>query len=88
VQITAAPLWPLFRHGPWQRVLKDTWQTLQRGDDDWARLAMHYWPERVRGKCRTDHSRAIAHGWRRWTSLLRVRVPALAARLALVAPLG
>ena len=25
VQITAAPLWPLFRHKPWQKVLKDTW---------------------------------------------------------------
>ena len=24
VQITAAPLWPLFRHKPWQKVLKDT----------------------------------------------------------------
>jgi hypothetical protein len=24
VQITAAPLRPLFRHKPWQKVLKDT----------------------------------------------------------------
>ena len=25
VQMTAAPLWPLFRHRPWQTLLKDTW---------------------------------------------------------------
>ncbi|WP_295880347.1 hypothetical protein [uncultured Thiohalocapsa sp.] len=62
VQITAAPLWPLFRHGPWQRTLKDTWQKLQRGHYDWARLAMHYWPGRAREKCRSDRSLAIAHG--------------------------
>ncbi|MFN3494855.1 MAG: hypothetical protein ACK40L_10130, partial [Hydrogenophaga sp.] len=28
VQISAAPLWPLFRHKPWQKVLKDTWAKL------------------------------------------------------------
>jgi hypothetical protein len=62
VQITAAPLWPLFRHRPWQKVLKDTWDKLGRGDYDWAHLAMAYWPDRVREKCRTDKSLAIAHG--------------------------
>lgn len=62
VQITAAPLWPLFRHKPWQKVLKDTWAKLQKGDYDWAHLAMNYWPERVREKCKTDKSLAIAHG--------------------------
>lgn len=61
VQITAAPLWPLFRHKPWQKVLKDTWTKLEKGDYDWAHLAMAYWPERVRGKCKTDKSIAIAH---------------------------
>jgi hypothetical protein len=30
VQITAAPLWPLFRHKPWQKVLKDTWAKLEK----------------------------------------------------------
>ena len=30
VQITAAPLWQLFRHKPWQKVLKDTWGKLER----------------------------------------------------------
>ncbi|MHB1512360.1 MAG: BREX-1 system adenine-specific DNA-methyltransferase PglX [Acidiferrobacter sp.] len=62
VQITAAPLWPLFRHKPWQKVLKDTWAKLEKGDYDWAHLAMNYWPERVREKCRSDKSLAIAHG--------------------------
>jgi hypothetical protein len=62
VQITAAPLWPLFRHKPWQKVLKDTWKKLEKGHYDWAHLAMSYWPDRVREKCRTDKSLAIAHG--------------------------
>lgn len=62
VQITAAPLWTLFRHKPWQKVLKDTWVKLEKGDYDWAHLAMNYWPDRVREKCKTDKSLAIAHG--------------------------
>ncbi len=62
VQITAAPLWPLFRHKPWQKVLKDTWAKLEKGDYDWAHLAMSFWPDRVRQKCKTDKSLAIAHG--------------------------
>lgn len=62
VQITAAPLWPLFRHKAWQKVLKDTWTKLEKGDYDWAHLAMAYWPDRVREKCIVDKSLAIAHG--------------------------
>jgi hypothetical protein len=62
VQITAAPLWPLFCHKPWQKVLKDTWAKLEKGEYDWAHLAMAYWPERLRVKCKTDKSLAIAHG--------------------------
>ncbi|TQK04939.1 type II restriction endonuclease subunit M [Herbaspirillum sp. SJZ107] len=62
VQISAAPLWPLFRHKPWQKVLKDTWAKLEKGDYHWAHLAMNYWPESVREKCKTDRSLAIAHG--------------------------
>ena len=61
VQITAAPLWRLFRHKPWQKVLKETWGKLEKGDYDWAHLAMAYWPDRVREKCKTDKSLAIAH---------------------------
>jgi len=62
VQISAAPLWALFRHKPWQKVLKDTWAKLEKGDYDWAQLAMNYWPDRVREKCKTDKSLSIAHG--------------------------
>jgi hypothetical protein len=61
VQITAAPLWPLFRDKPWQKVLKETWGKLEKGEYDWAHLAMSYWPERVREKCKSDKSLAIAH---------------------------
>ncbi len=61
VQITAAPLWRLFRFAPWQKVLKETWEKLEKGDYDWAHLALSYWPERVRAKCKTDKSLAIAH---------------------------
>ena len=61
VQITAAPLWQLFRYKPWQKVLNDTWEKLEQGDYDWAHLAMNYWPERVLRKCHQDRSLAIAH---------------------------
>jgi hypothetical protein len=62
VQIAAAPLWPLFRHKPWQKLLKETWAKLEKGDYEWAHLAMNYWPERVREKCKSDKSLAIGHG--------------------------
>ena len=62
VQITAAPLWKLFQHKPWQKTLKDTWEKLEKGDYDWAHLAYSIWPDRVRDKCRHDKSLAIAHG--------------------------
>jgi len=61
VQITASPLWRLFRHKPWQKVLKDTWAKLEKGEYDWAHLAMTYCPDRVREKCKADKSLAIAH---------------------------
>jgi hypothetical protein len=62
VQITAAPLWKLFQHKPWQKKLKETWEKLEKGDYDWAHLAYSIWPERVLRKCHKDHSLAIAHG--------------------------
>lgn len=61
VQITAAPLWKLFQHKPWQKKLKETWEKLEKGDYDWAHLAYSIWPERVKEKCKTDKSLAIAH---------------------------
>jgi len=62
VQITAAPLWKLFRLPKWRKTLKETWEKLERGDYDWAHLAYTLWPDRIREKCKTDKSLAIAHG--------------------------
>ena len=62
VQITAAPLWKLFRLPAWRRVLEATWKKLEKGEYDWAHLAYAIWVERVRNKCKTDRSLAIAHG--------------------------
>ena len=61
VQITASPLWKLFLLPKWQKTLKETWQTLEKGDYDWAHLAYSLWPDRVREKCKKDRSLAIAH---------------------------
>ena len=61
VMITASPLWQLFRLKSWQKNLKDCWQKLGGGDYDWAHLAYSIWPDRVKEKCKTDRSIAIAH---------------------------
>lgn len=61
VQITAAPLWKLFQHKAWQKKLKETWESLEKGDYDWAHLACSIWPRRVLEKCHQDRSLAIAH---------------------------
>jgi hypothetical protein len=34
---------------------------LARGDYDWAHLALSIWPNRVKQKCKSDRSIAIAH---------------------------
>ena len=62
VLITASPLWKLFRLPKWQKDLKACWEELATGDYDWAHLAYTIWPDRVREKCKTDRSIAIAHG--------------------------
>lgn len=61
VLITASPLWKLFRLKIWQDDLKACWETLETGEYDWAHLACSIWPDRVREKCKTDLSIAIAH---------------------------
>ena len=61
VQITAAPLWRLFKNKAWQKKLKQTWEKLEEGAFDWAHLAFSTWPERVLKKCYEDRSLAIAH---------------------------
>lgn len=61
VIITASPLWKLFRLKKWQNDLKSCWEKLETGEYDWAHLAYSIWPDRVREKCKTDRSIAIAH---------------------------
>jgi hypothetical protein len=62
VLITASPLWKLFRLPKWRKDLEACWKELESGDYDWAHLAYTIWPDRVREKCKTDRSIAIAHG--------------------------
>ena len=60
VILRLAPLWELIPI--WKSEPKKHWQRLQNGDFDWSHIAMHYWPARVREKCKTNKSFAIAHG--------------------------
>jgi len=60
VLLNMAPLWELIPS--WQTELKKAWLALERGDYDWAYQAMDHWPERVKEKCKTNKSYAIAHG--------------------------
>ncbi|MCL4487038.1 MAG: BREX-1 system adenine-specific DNA-methyltransferase PglX [Chloroflexi bacterium] len=46
----------------WRMEPQKYWDALEHGDYDWARIAMKYWPQRVKRKCKTDKSLAIAHG--------------------------
>jgi hypothetical protein len=46
----------------WSKEPQKYWAGLEAGDYDWAHLAMKYWPDRVKKKCKTDKSLAIAHG--------------------------
>jgi len=62
VQVTAAPLWQLVRMPRWRGELEKTWKALEKGEYDWAHLAYAMWPDRVKEKCKTDKSLAIAHG--------------------------
>jgi len=62
VIITACPLWKLFGLPKWRKDLESCWKELERGDYDWAHLAYTLWPDRVREKCESDRSLAIAHG--------------------------
>jgi hypothetical protein len=61
VIINAAPLWMLFRLKKCQKDCKACWDKLSAGDYDWAHMAYNIWPDRVREKCKTDKSLAIAH---------------------------
>lgn len=61
VQITAAPLWKLFKLPKWQKTLKETWRKFEKGEYDEVHLAYSIWPERVIRKAHKDRSMAIAH---------------------------
>jgi hypothetical protein len=73
VQITASPLWKLFLLPKWRKTLEQTWKELDRGDYDWAHLAHILHPARVREKCKTDRSLAIAHSLE---DLCQIQAPA------------
>ena len=59
--LSYGPLWRMIAYRPWQKSVREVWDELCEGKYDWARLAMHLWPERVVPKCATDPSMAIAH---------------------------
>ena len=60
VLLNMAPLRELIPS--WQAEPKKAWLALKRGDYDWSYQAMDHWPERVKEKCKTNKSYAIAHG--------------------------
>jgi len=60
VLLNMAPLWELIPS--WQAEPKKAWQALERGEYDWSCQAMDHWPGRVKEKCKTNRSYAIAHG--------------------------
>lgn len=62
VIINAAPLYKLFRLGKWSKDCQAVWEKLKDGEYDWAHMAYVLWPGRVKEKCKTDKSLAIAHG--------------------------
>ena len=55
-----APLWDLLPS--WQAEPKKAWKALEKGDYDCAPHAMHYWPNRVKEKCKENKSYAVALG--------------------------
>jgi hypothetical protein len=59
VLLNAAPLHSLLPAWP---ETKWAWEELEAGEYDWAQQAMEYWPKRVKDKCKTNKSYAIAHG--------------------------
>ena len=64
VILRMAPLWsviPLWKSEP-----KKYWDELAAGKYDWSRIAMKYWPERVKQACKKNKSYAIAHGHEEW----------------------
>ncbi|MCE5200790.1 MAG: BREX-1 system adenine-specific DNA-methyltransferase PglX [Armatimonadota bacterium] len=61
VIINAAPLHKLFRLPKWSKACEECWKKLEKGDYDWAHMALNVWPDRVKEVCKKDRSIAIAH---------------------------
>jgi hypothetical protein len=63
VMVNSAALWPLLE--PQWKEPKKWWKELANAqgkkDYDWSHLAARYFPKRVRAKCVTDPSLAVAH---------------------------
>lgn len=63
VMVNSAALWPLLE--PQWKDPKKWWKELAsaqgKKDYDWSHLAARYFPTRVRAKCHTDPSLAVAH---------------------------
>jgi hypothetical protein len=59
VLLNATPLHEVLPSWPETR---KAWEELEEGKYDWAQQAMEYWPDRVKEKCKTNKSFAIAHG--------------------------
>jgi len=64
VILRMAPLWKVIPI--WKSEPKKYWEALEKGDYDWSHIAMKYWPERVKEKCKKNKSFAIAHGHEEW----------------------
>jgi hypothetical protein len=79
VLISASPLWKLFRLPKWRKDLETCWNELAAANYEWAHLAYTLWPDRVRNRCKTDRSLAIAHGLE---ALCEVQLPAKKAKAA------
>jgi len=60
VLINLAPLHTLMP--AWATEPEQCWWALERGDYDWSRTALRYWPERVLAACKRHRSYALAHG--------------------------
>lgn len=60
VLLNMAPLWELTPS--WQAEPKKAWKALAEEKYDWSHQAMDHWPDRVKEKCKTNKSFAIAHG--------------------------
>jgi hypothetical protein len=65
VLLNAAPLheiMPAWKRADAKLDLKKAWKDLEKGEYDWAKTAMRYWPKTVWKACQKDKSFAIAHG--------------------------